>query len=126
MHGICQPVVAANVTMLYVTIDNNFAILADARQEHFHLRHTGILCFIEYHKGFAVKGFSAHKRQRCCNYSSVTDTIIDRPSAESLVETVAEGIGVYGESLVHTARHKDQIFSRLYCGSRQNNAFYSP
>src|SRR5690606_7062592 len=102
MYSVCQAVGATDITLLYVASVNHFAILADPRQKHFHLRYAGVLRFIEYHKGFAVKGFTAHKRQGRCNYPSMPQTIIYRSCAEPLVENIAKGINVYGKFLVHT------------------------
>src|SRR5690625_6907297 len=79
---------ATNIALLNISVNYHTRILSDSSQEHFHLRQAGVLGLIQNHKGFAVKGFAAHKGQRCGHDTAVAQTVIGGTSAEALVQNI--------------------------------------
>lgn len=113
-HCVLQSIRSADIALLHITIDNHLAVFANARQEHLHLRQTGVLRLIEDDEGFAVEGLTAHKSQGRSDDPTVTQAIIHCTRTEALIENIPEGINVDRKLLIQISRQKAQILSRLY------------
>src|SRR5690606_37618627 len=99
-YRIRKAVGATDIALIDIAINHDFAIFADAGEEHFHLGNGGILRFVQHHKGIRAKGFTAHKSQGCSDNPAVAQIVVDRTRTQALVENIAKSLDIHREFFV--------------------------
>src|SRR5690554_790699 len=120
-NGIGEAVSALNITLLNIAVDNDLTVFTNAGQKHFHLGKSRVLRFIQHHKGAVIKSFAAHKRQRRCHNTTVSQAVVHRPRAQSLIENIAKGINIDGEFFIQGTGQEAQLLAGLDRGAVQDN-----
>src|SRR5690606_31707676 len=125
-NGVLKAVGPADVALADVAVDDDTRILADAGEEHLHLRGRGVLRLVEDDEGVVAKGLAAHVGQRCPDDAPVAQAVVDHTAAEAFVENVTEGIDVHRVLVFELPGQKAQLFAGFHRRAGEDDAFDAP
>ncbi len=124
LDRIGKAVLAVDITLLDVTIHYNLAVFTNAGQEHFHLRNSRVLGFIQNHKSALAKCLATHIGQRRGNNAAVPQMVIYRTRSQSLVKCVSNRLNINRIFFVHVPWQKAKLFASFHRRAGENNALY--
>ncbi|VXC42365.1 hypothetical protein SPHINGOT1_10124 [Sphingomonas sp. T1] len=110
---------AGDVDLLGIAADHHPAVLAEAGEEHLHLRGRRILRLVEDHERVGQRP-AAHEGDRCDLDLAARDAAFDLLGGEAVVERIVQGTEIGVDLLLHVAGKEAQPLARLDRGARQD------